>query len=493
MRPAIQKPVKLPMIKNSLFVFVSRGIDFISGFVIIIIAARYLGVSAFGDYAFVRTVEITLAHLIAFGTTRIIIRDSSVSRDKTSGFLACGIVINTVMGVAVSVIAALIGYAYELPPDTMLSLLIAVAAQYIWRITDNFNAAFIAHEKMSLHMVVTMMVKTLTIVFVSATWYFDLKISGFFISFAVANALGLAVALHIYICHIPRTPWAFSMAQLTYIVRQSLPMSVATFFTMAYNHSGVFFLKSLQSNSQVSFFQMPQRLLLLLTLYPASFLLSVVPLISRLGSQEESRSELKYIIETIWKYLLILVLPVCAISMSPLLETGIRLVIGPGFVESAASCRILIWLIPLFLGNVLMGEILVSIKKQQMLIACEGICLIVNLILCPLLVPRFGHQGASWALLLSCAVLFICQYYCVSSCFFKLNLITTAIKLGLATGIMSGIIILGKPGIMIPLLTGSAAYVIIIVLTRLSRWEEMTRIKAIVHNDLIKTNNTKRT
>ncbi len=485
MNPPATRPPSSPMVKNSMFVFLSRGIDLVSGLFTTIIAARYLGVTLFGDFAYIRAVELILAQVIGFGTHRIIVRESSVHQERTSELIGGGLAITVVTGTAATLLALAVGWGCGLPTLSLASLAAAMAAQVIWRFTDTLRAAFIAYERMNLLLWVNMVVKVLTLGLFGAVYLLDLGFFGFFASLLLANLVGLAAAIALYLTRIPNTVWRLDFGRLTDLIRQSLPMAASAFFTMTYNHAGVFFLKALHTNAQVSFFQMPQRLLLLFSLYPASFILSIVPLISRLASDTTAHQELKTFIEVVWKYFLVCLLPFCALCLSPFLDEAIRLSVGPDFGEAAASCRILIWTVPLVLSNVLLGEILVSLRKQLFMLTSEAACLVTNLLLCALLVPGAGHLGASWALLISCLVLFACQYGLVWFHFRRLAFGWVSLKLMAATGAMAWIIAQGSPGVFLPLAGAIGAYLTTIFVTGLIRKDELKTLRTIVHTDVI--------
>lgn len=473
----------IPIVRNSFFVFISRGVDFLSGFLTMIIAARYLGVTLFGDFMFIRAVEIILAQAISFGSHRIIVREISVNRQNTSVMSCCGLVVNTVMGAAATLLALGIGWAYGLSALSQGCLAAAMISQVFWKYTDTLRAAFIAHEKMNLLLVVNTIVKVLILVFFMAVWLLDMGIAGLFAGLVAANAIGLAAGAHCYRSRIPKTPWRLERNRLVYLIRQSLPMATSQFFVMTYNQAGVFFLKSWHNSAQVSFFQMPQRLLLIIALYPASIILSIVPLVSRLAANPDTRAELKTFIELIWKYLLIATLPVCVLTLSPLLELGIRILIGPDFLPAADSCRILVWTVPMIMSNVLLAEILVSMKKQHLMLASEGVCLLATLGFGLFLVPRFGHAGASFALLVANTMLFVCQYVFVWVHFFRLTMGVTLIRLAACAGVMAAIISWPRPSLLVAAAAGCAVYALSSVTFGLIRPAEFRRLVTIVRSD----------
>jgi len=85
-----------------------------------------------------------------------------------------------------------------------------------------------------------------------------------------------------------------------------------------------------------------------------------------------------------------------------------------GFSASAISFQVLVWaIIPIFV-NSLLGFLLISMKKQRAIMISNIICLKANLAAGFILVPYYGHAGASLAFFISSFVFLMVNFYYIS-------------------------------------------------------------------------------
>ena len=199
-----------------------------------------------------------------------------------------------------------------------------------------------------------------------------------------------------------------------YLLRESYPIALATFLTQAYTLLNVFILKSFHNMVQVALFQAPQRIITPLLMLPNSFLFAFVPAFSRLASGDiSSLLKLETMYTRLMKYIFIFSIPLC-VSITINAQRIIFLVFGEKYQDATFSLQILVWtIVPLFSG-VLLSSMLTSIRKQQVLIVSNSVCFLVSLGSGLLLIPKYGHMGASVSTLISYIVLFIFKFYFVS-------------------------------------------------------------------------------
>ena len=404
------------IVRNSFLVFIAKIVEILSGVGTMAIAARYLGIQEFGSFAFIRAVEMMLSPVITFGTMQILIREISVDKNRTGSLVAQGFTVNTLTGVVAFAAAAGVAGFYQLTAAAMLALFLAVASQFFARLTGSINAAYVAHERMNYHLIVSFVVNVLTIVFMLGAVWFRWGLVGLCAAMTMANLIGFGTALAILAARFAWPRWRANWLLLRYLFRESFPAAISTFLTMGYPNVGVFFLKAMQSNEQVSLFQIPQRFTSIIALYPISFLFSIIPMISRLAAEQEHHRDLHKAYQLMIKYLLLAVLPACAASMF-FSDPMVRIVFGSEFSAAAASFNVLIWSVPLLVVNTLLAVLLTSLKRQGLLMVANGACFVTNCLLSYLLIGRWGQIGASWSILLSSTVLLLFTLFLVAKYF----------------------------------------------------------------------------
>jgi O-antigen/teichoic acid export membrane protein len=396
--------------RNTLFVFSARSSELISGIVTISLAARHLGVQGFGVYALIWTIAQTLSSVIAFGSSRIIIREISVDEGKAAVFVASGIILNVLMTIVVYVVATLIVLAFGLTSrSTIAALYLAVLSQLFMAMTRTVISVFTAHEKMVYEMMITILTRLLLILLFFIVIYGGQGLVGFFIALASASAVGLFSAFVILMVKFIRPQWNITFQDLKYILKESFPIALSNMIGQGYMQINVFLLKIFQDITQVSFFQAAQRVVTPLMMFPMSFLFAFAPAIFRMANEDSAYANLKTLYQKTLTWILIICLPVCFYG-TVFASTIVSILFGNDFSDATGSFRIIIWiLLPLF-GNGLLSFLLTSVKKQKVLIISNGIALFLNVVFSAILIPKYGHIGASLAFLFSAFALFLANF-----------------------------------------------------------------------------------
>jgi len=397
--------------KNTIFVFSARGSELLSGILIITLATRYLGAAGFGIYAFLWALSAALSPLMAFGCARILIRDISINRQKAPLYLTAGLMVNGVMTLAVFMAALPIALAFGLGvPNVLFALCLAVLYQAFQVMTKTVTSVFTAYERMHYDLLITVLTRSLSIIFFIAAILGSLGLAGLFAALAAAHAAGLFAALAILKRKFFRPQWRAHGRHMGHMLKESFPVALSTFIGQGYRHINVFLLKAFQDFVQVSFYQAPQRIIAPLTMFPFSFLMAFAPSLARMAHNDSSFKQMNEAYLRIFKYIIIISLPVCVYVTIYARELA-GLLFGKEFIPAACSFQILIWLLIPLLINALLNFVLISIKKQKVMAVGNGVALVLNVVLGIPLIHYFGYVGASIAYLGSSVGLVCVGFY----------------------------------------------------------------------------------
>lgn len=431
---------------NTLFSLLARGTELAASFLTIILAARYLGVEAFGEFAFVRAIAYVCTPLISFGTLRILIRDISVDKGKTSPLVCSGLAINLITGLALITIGAVFPVFFSYKPVffPVYVFSVSMAAQLFMTMLKTISSVFIAYEKIYFDLIVIIFSSLLTILFLWAVVFFKMPGVFFFYALGLANLMGFFVSISLMRLKLVPLVWMTSFKRISDLVIHSFPLMIAIFMTEGYNNIFVFFLKLFRGPAEVSFFQAPQRVIQQSLVVPRSFFFAYVPLLSRMAAQSQPEAPLKRAASVILKYIFILTLPAC-MGVTVFADHLILAAFGPEFLDSAKALQVLIWAINLLFVNVLLDHILTSTKRQNLLTVSNGLCLVISSVAGFLLICEYGYLGACWATLISYGVLVASNLYFVSRHLGGLPLYRIAAKPVLAC-IMPGMMLMKFSG-----------------------------------------------
>jgi O-antigen/teichoic acid export membrane protein len=216
--------------KNTLFVFSARASELVSGVLIISLASRYLGVTEFGRYSLIWALAIILSPIVAFGCERIVIRDAAVEEDKAAVLVTSALMLNCLMSIVVFVVAILIAVAFELTSKgAITAVYLAVLSQVLMVMTKTVGSVFIAYEKMSYNLLITIITSVLTVLLTFVVTCSALGMTGLFMALTVANIVGLCISFGILKFKLVRLQTNISIQGLKYVFIESFPIALSTF------------------------------------------------------------------------------------------------------------------------------------------------------------------------------------------------------------------------------------------------------------------------
>lgn len=408
---------------NTLFIFFSRLIEFGSGIIIVVLVAKYLGVSKFGEFSFIRVAALFFAPLIVLGLPRIIIREISVDTKNTGRFLVAGLWLNIMMTIIVMALVSFIPVLYQNKSPVFISLLfVSVLTQAFLAASSTARSVFIALENSHFSSITTLVERTLVILLIFIAIRVDAGMAVIFWVILAADILGLAFTLYVLWKMIGiRIEKIFISHDLSFLLRESYPIAITNFMMLGYWYISIFLLQYFKDNVHVSLFEVSQRIIAPISFMSTTILLAFVPSLSRLGRNKSAHEDLLRIYEKSLKYFIVFTTPCCWLA-TYYAQDIIVVLYGEEFSGAARSFQVLIWtLVPAFCSG-LMSFILTSIGEQRLLVVSNAACLAVNIILNCFVIKEYGYVGASWVSIVSFLVLFAVNFYYIGKHIGKVSL-----------------------------------------------------------------------
>lgn len=193
----------------------------------------------------------------------------------------------------------------------------------------------------------------------------------------------------------------FRPRQWLAFVREALPGGLGGIFLMLTRSIGTYLVFTFASDTGAG------HIYLSYTLYQAVSLIvwvpyavSILPVMTHLHDQAPER--LKWLNSRSITWLLAVTLPIAL--GGTLLATSILSILGPSKIDAVPTLQVFIWSIPLtVLVEYFFRLQLVSSRQHTYLIAV-GLGAVVNILLCLVLIPRYGAPGAAFGVVAGMAV-----------------------------------------------------------------------------------------
>ena len=415
----------------------TRGIEVLANLLAVAVIARYLGVEDFGIYSFLMAMVWVISPYLILGLPRILARE--ISRDQSNANELIGVGIKLIALMSVPVIIGILIYYKLFHADIahVYALLLSIIGMVSIATTRVLNASFVALERMKYETYVTFFSSLSFLLLTSISVYLNLGLLYFFIAFVLSSLMGLMGTIYISMKRfLIRPKIDLSLTGIKGLFWESAPIAVSQFLFQTYAYMGIFVLKYFFDNYSVGLFQAPSRIIIRTQVIPMSIMIALFPLLSRLAISDPSRDEIRKIVLTVIKCLLMFSLPFSIIGFA-LSDTLISVIFGHGFLESSIIFRFLILGINVSFIIVIFESLTISLNRQRTLITINTIALMGALILNVVLVFRLNYIGAGIAVPLSDTAL-ICTYLFFLRDTVKAKQILTAIAKPLLAAMLMG-------------------------------------------------------
>ncbi len=202
------------------------------------------------------------------------------------------------------------------------------------------------------------------------------------------------ILLYIFIVYI----WKFSSRMEIELdfwkptLKEALPFGLTGISGMIYTYIDSVMLSLIHGNEVVGWYNAGYRLILVLLFIPAVINLSIFPKMSQYHIS--SKNSLMLINEKYFKLMLLIALPL-GIGVTLLSNRIILLIFGADYLNSVIVLQIIIWTAVFTFAGAAFVKLFESINKQMIITKISAICVIVNIFLNLLLIPKYSYVGAS--------------------------------------------------------------------------------------------------
>jgi len=420
--------------KNTAVLFAAQAVTAVLGLALSILIARTLGDVEFGNYSFALALTAIFAIFLDLGFNRLIVRE--VARDKSAApkYLGNIAIIKAILSVVVFGLIALIINLLNYPHDITMAVLIFGLYIIFIAFGDLSRATFRAFERMEYEALVSIIRQ----VIITSLGIAAVLMGYGLIQIAYAFLIGgiFYFIINFSICRrkfaTPKLEIDFNFLKTA--AKTALPLSFISIATIIYFRIDTVMLSVMKGAAVVGWYNAAHNLVFALDPIPILFTAALFPFMAT--SFISSPDSLKATYERAQRYLLLLGLPL-AVGTMLLSHRIILLFYGAQFTPAIVGLQILAWHILLFFMYNLLGNVLISINRQNQMAITAGSCALINVILNLALIPRFSYVGAAIATVITEAILFAVYFYFASKYLYRLPFHRVIIKPSIACAAMA--------------------------------------------------------
>lgn len=394
--------------------------------------ARNLSPEKFGFLSLIIVLSNIFSTFQDFGTSFILVREiAAQSVDSFKAFLSV-ILIKILSGLitfgGLLFTLMILGYSNELGIASIIWGLGSFSESMIQSLLKFFEGK----EEMNRSSLIVIAERILIVGFILLFFnYFDLVLS-YSIGYLLANILIFCpIILFIFINN--KNNLIINTSDLKYILKLSVPFIAFNLFSIVYYKSDLFIIAFLRDEFQVGIYRSSYQIIESFYFIAISLSISLLPLFSKYFADNKEQLKIKF--SLIYKEFLILG-TFLTVLLLPKSEFILSILYPVEYLNGGKVFQVISLTIPLYFANIILGNLLIAIKKEKIQILSMIIAAIVKLIILFLFVPIFGIVGAAITCLISDLLMFSIQYVAVKNAGYR-NIIRKMDLLKISIIIMS--------------------------------------------------------
>ena len=393
------------IVKNTGVLFATKVATFLLSLFYTVYLARYLGAGGFGIWSFALAFTGLFGVFSDIGLYQLTIREIARDKSLTSKYLAN---VSAMRLILVTIVFGLIALTINLlgkPEQTIKVVYFVAFGSFFGVFSQIFTSIFQAYERMEYQFLGRILSSILTFCAVMVVIKYGFSVVGFaFFSLLTGVVVsGFNYGILSWKFRNPTLVWAPWKMEIDWsfwkpTIKEALPFGLAMIFVTIFYKIDSVMLSLMIGDAAVGWYNAAYKMVLALLFIPQSFIAAIYPVMSRF--YKTSQDSLRLSLEKSFKYLTMLGVPI-GVGTTLLAERLIVLIFGTEYMNSILPLQILVWSsVLIFMSNPL-GNLFWSSNRQMIATKITGICVVFNVILNLILIPKYSLIGASIATVLT--------------------------------------------------------------------------------------------
>lgn len=386
------------IVKNSTIYFLANLLYFVLTFFTVMFTARYLGAEGYGILSIALAFSGTFIVIADLGIGTLTTREIAKNKLLTNKFVRNTIPIKISLSIITVFIVFFIAHLGNYSPITLITIYIASMSIIVGAFPSIFLSIFQAYEKMeypSLNLILTGIFMFLgTLLIISG----GLGVIEFALLNVLVGCIILIYCLIVYTWKISLPKIEFDMIFWEKIIKNSLPFGLISVSGVLYTYLDSIILSLLKPMEVVGWYNVAYRLMIVLLFIPTAFNMAIFPVMSKYFVS--AHNSLKLLYEKYFKLMIIIGIPI-GFGTTLLANKIIFIIFGSSYANSAIALQILVWTIVFTFAGAPFVQLLQATSREMVITKISMICVVINLVLNIILIPKFSYVGACFATLIT--------------------------------------------------------------------------------------------
>ncbi len=427
--------IKVNLAKNTFYSALSNFSN-IFLLVLLILAARILGVEEYGKFTFAMALVAIFSLLADFGVTelskRSVARKPSLARKYLGNILVWKLILSIIVLLG---IVFTINFLSDETDVRLLVYLLGIAA-----VAKTFKTTALAFcqafERFDVHAILHISHNAILFLCSAIALNIGIDVIGLGIIFVVIKLSDLILTYWIIDKKIVEIRLEFNSRFLKVLQVTAVPFAMYAIVQEMYWYVDTVMLSIMENHEEVGLYNAAYRLFDGLVIIPMILSQAISPQMYRLFPTD--RRQYMVLVRRAIKFVMIVSIIVISFGIF-FSHDAILLFFGTEFDDATLALQILLSGFLFVFLNIIIMTILISINEQKLLLLLGATGLFSNVALNLILIPRYGFIGASLATVCSELLVLVAGYYLLTTKAVRFPLIAPALRPLLALFIIGGI------------------------------------------------------
>jgi O-antigen/teichoic acid export membrane protein len=386
------------ILKNTGVLLGAQVVGHALSFFYMMYTARYLGAAGFGILAFALAFTGIFGVISDFGLQQLTIREVARDRSLSAKYLAntggMKIILATVAFGLIALTINLLGY----PQQTINVVYLFGVSIVVNAFNTMFYSIFQAHERMEYQSIGQVLNSALMFCGVIIAMRFGFTVIGFATLYLMASMIVFVYCLVIFRIKFANHFYAWYQKKIELdwhfwrsTVKHALPFGLAMTFVMIFCWVDSVMLSLIKGDAVVGWYNAAYSMVFFLLLIPNSVIAAIFPIMSKFYNN--SHDSLRLSFEKSFKYLAIIGIPI-GVGTILFAKRFILLIFGVEYMNSIIALQILAWFSVFVFMSVPYGNLFNCLNRQSIVTKITGICVVLNVTLNLILIPKYSLIGA---------------------------------------------------------------------------------------------------
>lgn len=397
------------ILKNTFLLFTGQFVILATGIIWTALLARYIGPEVYGIYAYAQSIGAIMAIFVNLGFDQLLIRDVAQKFELSISYLINILFFKFTAAFLIFAGFIVFGYLQKWTGEQVAVMRLVVVTYFVVSMGEVLISVLYAHQAMRYD--------TLTKILRAV-----LALGIGLLAIQMKKPLLVILALLFVVSFVPillniyfvrevirkiklsnlKTNWSLSFTYQLLI--KSIPFAALSLIVVLYSNIVILFLKHLTNDdSIIGNFAAAQRICSMLLIVPAMLLHAIFPAFSSVYA--ESHERFRAMFEQAYRYVFFATAPM-SIGMLVISNHAVYLIYGVEYSASISAVKILSLQLLNGVGYV-MGPAMIAMGRQTLNTILYGLSLIGVAIICYIVIPKWGTDGACWAIVAGNGVGFV--------------------------------------------------------------------------------------